>query len=331
MKSVLRISIVSMTVFLAALLPAQAGSIKKWQDENGQWHYGPSIPPQYKNRAHVELNERGIAIQRHDRAKTPEEIEREKAEAALRAEAAKLKEAQEERDRRLLLLYRTEDDLVMARDGKLAQLDTQIKLKHTNIRRYKKRLSELQAKAAASERSGRQLTPRLKDNLRSTQSSIETSYRMILKHEDEKRARIEAFNYDLRRFRELRKGSHRAPNADVIAKSDIPDLVETAVLCEKGAECDQLWGVAQKYARTHTTTPVDLAAERILVTAPARNLKDISITVSRLDVKKGSDQERIFMDVQCAHFTEGKEFCRGPEVAKIRNDFRIALEGESGR
>ena len=36
------------------------------------------------------------------------------------------------------------------------------------------------------------------------------------------------------------------------------------------------------------------------------------------------------MDVQCADFTEGKEFCRGPEVAKIRNDFRGAL-GYVGR
>ena len=124
-----------------------------------------------------------------------------------------------------------------------------------------------------------------------------------------------------------RSGS-RAANADVVAKSDIPDLVDTAVRCQKGAQCDRLWAIAQQYARKHATTPVDLTADRILVTAPPRDLKDISITVSRLDEDKNGG-ERIFMDVQCAAFSEGKEFCRGPRVSKIRDEFRLAL-GEPG-
>jgi len=59
---------------------------------------------------------------------------------------------------------------------------------------------------------------------------------MILSKEDEKRATLERYNFDLARFRKLRQGGARAANADVIAKSDIPDLVDTAVQCEKGAE-----------------------------------------------------------------------------------------------
>ena len=221
-------------------------------------------------------------------------------------------------------LYRNEDDLVMARDGKLAQLDGQIKLKHKEIRRLKSRLSEFQITAASAERGGRKLTPKQLTNLQSTQRSIEKSYAMILSQEDEKRATLERYDYDLARFRKLRQGGTRAANADVIAESDIPDLVDTAVRCEKGAECSRLWKIAQEYARKHATTPVDLTADRILVTAPPRDLKDISITVSRLDEKE-TGGERIFMDVQCVSFTEGQEFCRGPMVTAIRNNFRDAL------
>jgi hypothetical protein len=147
---------------------------------------------------------------------------------------------------------------------------------------------------------------------------------VILSKEDEKRAMIEQYDYDLTRFRTLRQGAARAANANVIAESEFPDLVETAVRCTEPAECRRLWETAQKYARQHATTPVDLAAERILVTAPPRDIHDISITVSRLeDARDGG--ERIFMDVQCANFTEGKEFCRGPEVSAIRDNFRSAL------
>jgi hypothetical protein len=147
---------------------------------------------------------------------------------------------------------------------------------------------------------------------------------MILKREDEKQATIERYNYDLARFRKLRQGSRRSANAEVVATSDIPDLVDTAVRCSDPAVCDQLWRKAQIYAREHATTPIDLAADRILVTAPPRETNDLSITVSRLvDEKYGG--ERIFMDVQCERFSEGQEFCRGPEARDIRGNFRTAL------
>ncbi|MGB5453538.1 MAG: hypothetical protein WBM71_15305 [Sedimenticolaceae bacterium] len=329
MTSVFRLLIINSIVFLIALSPAQAGNYKKWVDENGITHYGKSIPPQYRDRAHSELNELGIEVRRYERARTEEEIERDKALAALRAEQQLLLKEQQARDRILLNLYRNEDDLVMARDGKIAQLDSQIKLSHKEIRRLKDRLSEFQAAAAAAERSGKSLTPRQQTNLESTQRSIEKSYAMILGKEDEKRATLERYDYDLTRFRQLRQGGSRSANADVIAKSDIPDLVDTAVRCEDTGECNRLWEIAQRYALEHATTQVDLAADRILVTAPPRNARDISITVSRL-IDDSNDSERIFMDVQCVGFSEGKEFCRGPVVGTIRNDFRTALGAGQG-
>ena len=77
-----------LTVLLVTT-PALAGSIKKWVDENGVVHYGTAIPPQYSDKTHSELNQRGIEIKCFERAKTPEEIERDKALAALRAEQQK--------------------------------------------------------------------------------------------------------------------------------------------------------------------------------------------------------------------------------------------------
>lgn len=324
MNRLQRLCILPLLIAGVTVATAEAGSFKKWVDENGVTHYGTVVPPQYIDKGHSELNERGIEVRRYERAKTEEEIERDRALAALRAEQKKLLEEQQARDRILLNLYRNEDDLVMARDGKIAQLDAQIRLNHNEIRRLKSRLSEFQAAAAAAERSGKQLTKRQQENLDSTQRSIEKSYAIILGKEDEKRATLEEYNYDLDRFRKLRKGAARAENADVVAKSDIPDLVDTAVRCEQAAECDRLWSIAQQYARKHATTPVDLSADRILVTAPPRKARDVSITVSRLeDYQYGG--ERIFMDVQCVRFTEGTEFCRGPEVGAIRDNFRIAL------
>lgn len=311
-------------LLLLPLAAAHGGTIKKWVDENGVTHYGNSVPPRYAERAHSELNERGIEIKRHDRALTDAEIERERALEALRAEQQALLVEQQARDRILLSLYRNEDDLIMARDGKIAQIDSQIVLNHSEIRRLKSRLSEFQAVAAAAERSGRQLNTAQKANLESTQRSIQKSYAIILGKEDEKLATIERYDFDLQRFRKLSQGSTRSANADTLRESEYPDLVDTAVHCGEPSACERLWQAAQAYARKHATTSVDLAAERILVTAPPRDLRDVSITVSRLADREG-DGERIFMDVQCANFTEGREFCRGPQVNAIRDNFKAAL------
>lgn len=317
-------SLLGVVFCLFTATTAGGATIKKWVDENGVTHYGTSIPPQYRDQEHSELNRHGIEIRRHDRALTPEEIEREKALEALRAEQQKLLEEQQARDRILLNLYRNEDDLVMARDGKIAALDSQIQLTHGEIRRLKSRLSDFQAAAAAAERSGKPLTAQQKANLDTTQRSIEKSYAIILGKEDEKRMTIDRYEQDLERFRQLRQSSARATDGERVKTSEIPDLVDTAVRCRDDAECGRLWLIAQEYARANATTPVDLAAERILVTAPPRAIRDISITVSRLeDPSQGG--ERIFMDVQCAGFTEAREFCRGPEVSRIRSGFRAAL------
>lgn len=323
MKSIKQRITIAAALWLLIGQDALAGSIKKWVDENGVTHYGTSIPPQYKDKAHAELNQRGIEVKRHNRTRTPEEIERDKELAALRAEQQKLLEEQQAKDRILLNLYRNEDDLIMARDGKLSQLDGQIRLIHNEIRRLKDRLSDFQASAAAAERAGRQLTKKQQANLESTRRSIEGSYANILRKEDEKIATIERYSADLERFRQLRKGGARATNTEV-ASSEIPDLVNTAVRCKDPAECDRLWENAQTYARMHATTPVDLSAERILVTAPPRAAKDLSITVSRL-YEKRRNGERIFMDLQCVRFTEGQEFCRSAEVTAIRENFKDAL------
>jgi hypothetical protein len=315
---------VALLACLASATAVNSSTIKKWVDENGVTHYGTSIPPQYRDQAHSELNQRGIEIKRHDRAPTEEEIEQERALRLLRAEQQKLLEEQQARDRILLNLYRNEDDLVMARDGKIAQLDSQIQLTHNEIRRLKSRLSDLQAAAAAAERGGKQISSQQAANLDATLRSIEKSYAIILGKEDEKRDTVERYALDLERFRQLRQGGSRALNADRVKRSEIPDLVDTAVRCADDAECSSLWETARAYALEHATTAVDLDAERILVTAPPRAIRDISITVSRLeDHQRGG--ERIFMDVQCANFTEAREFCRGPEVSAIRSGFRSAL------
>lgn len=295
---------------------ALAAGIKKWVDDQGMVHYGSSIPPEYVNKEHSELNDRGIEVERVDRAKTPEEIAQQKELERLRREQQKIEAEQRAKDRVLLSMFRTEDDLIMVRDGKLAQIHSQVELKQKQIERLKTRLSKWLASAAASERRGNSLSTALKENLESTKSQIESGYAYILDKEEDKQQIAESYNRDLQRFRQL-----QSLHPDRLSRGDnrlvIPD-VEGAFLCDNLAHCERLWPQAVVYAEQHANTPVELNGQRILMTHRARAPQDISITVSRLSTR---GLERIFLDIQCQATLAGRELCGSEKVSMIRREF----------
>lgn len=315
----------TLSLCLLALLasPLQAAKFKKWVDEEGVVHYGTTVPPQYINKEHTELNQEGIAVEHTGRARTAAEIAQDKEIKRLRAEQQKLLHEQKAEDRMLLNLYRSEDDLILVRDGKLAQLDAQIRVKKQEIERLKQRLSKLQNRAADLERRGRRLDKNTSLDMESTQRQIEDSYAGILQREDQKQKLAQRYNADLARFRQLKKiDKERAVRSGAANQQDV--VIDTAVPCNE-QDCDALWRKATDYARRHATTSVEVAGPRILMTSSPREANDIAITVSRIAADK-TGGERIFLDVQCATSVTAQAFCRGEKVTNIRRNFRAAVQ-----
>jgi len=310
-------------------LPAAHAGFKKWVDENGVVHYGTSIPPEYVDRGHTELNQRGIAVERVDRAKTAEEIAREQELAELRAAQKKVLQEQQARDRVLLSMYRTEDDLIMERNGKLAQVDSHITLKQKQVERLKQRLAKWQAAAADAERRGGKLSRKQQENLDATQRQIESAYASIVEKQSD-RERIEArYQRDLTRLRQLRSTrSSRAPALAETPAASASPVIDSAFVCSSSTQCDRLWPVAKDYARAQASTPVQVEGKSVLMTSSATAPEDVSITVSRIG---RDDGERLFIDVQCQDSLRGRDLCASERVQAIRNNFRGHLQQAAQR
>lgn len=101
--------------------PAFAATYK-WVDENGVTHYGDSIPPEYRDRASTEMRKDGVIIRRNSPTLTPEQRK------AQEAELVKRKEEMEEqrRDSILLKTYTSVDEIDLARDRNLQQIELSI-------------------------------------------------------------------------------------------------------------------------------------------------------------------------------------------------------------
>jgi hypothetical protein len=316
------------TLILIACLPmsGQAAKLYKWVDDDGHTHYSDKLPPQDVKRAHSSLDEQGITVDRVGAAKTPEQIRQEAEEARLRQEQERLAEKQRSEDRVLLRTFRSEDDIVMARNGQIQAVDTYIRVTQSNIKRLKRNLEEMQKNAAELELSGQTISKRYLDDIAAKREALKTSYQSIVEREHEKDRIRQSFAKDQKRFRELKQ---LAQTNDPI--KDASKFLSKALLnvynCGQDSQCEVAWVRAKEYLKKNSTTPVKMEGENILMTGEPAEGDDISITVSRFHDEK-TKQTLIFMDLQCKDNNQGNELCaKGEKVARIKAGFQPMLSG----
>jgi hypothetical protein len=304
---------------------AQAGKLYRWVDADGSTHYTDKIPPDQIERSHQELSGTGIRTLTVPRAKTDEEVEEERKLERLRAEQQRLIDKQQAADRVLLRTFRSEEDLIMARDGKLAAIDVMIKVTQGNIRRHQVKLSDLQHRAATREREGRTVTKVLLTNIDNTLRNINDAYANIERKEQGKNAIHQTFARDLKRFRELKNLTQKPAEAEEQETGTLPNLAS----CSDPQTCDEAWTRAEAFVRANATTPMQMIGDNIIMTAAPTKDRDISITMSRVDNTE-SGRTVLFMDLFCKDTVIGKEHCQSDSVSAIRQAFSPAV-GSAGR
>lgn len=304
-----------LTLASASAADKPSGKLYRWVDEEGNVHYSDKLPPEQAQKGRDEISDRGVHLGTVPPAKTPEEYAREQEEARLRAEHQRILEAQQAADKVLLRTFRTEDDLLLARDGKLASIDIMIKVTQGNIRRAQTKLTDLQARAATAERSGRAAPAQVMADIQATQRVIEEGYATIVRREGEKDVIRAASERDLKRFRELKNLNlgKEIPGQRVLELSNI-------IVCE-GTECAAAWARADAFVRRHATTPLQIQGDNILMTGTPVEESGVGIAVSRIQ-DKVAKRTVLFLDLYCRPTLAGQEFCASEKVNGIRRAFR---------
>jgi hypothetical protein len=318
------------TLIAITFLPtaAQAAKLYKWVDDEGHTHYSDKVPPTDVKRARAQLDEHGVTVDRIDAAKTPEQLRQEEEEARLRKEQERLAKKQRQEDRVLLRTFRSEDDIVMARDGQIQSVDTYIRVTQSNIKRLKRTLAEMQKNAAELELSGQTISSRYLKDIETKRQALKDSYRSIVERENEKNRIRQSFANDLNRFRELKQLAQTNDPMQEASQS-YTDALLNVYNCGNDRDCEQPWQRAKAYLKQHSSTPVKMDGENIIMTGSPVESDDISITVSRIYDRK-TNQTLIFMDLQCKDTSQGHALCtRGEKVLRIKKNFQAALGGES--
>ena len=295
----------------------------RWTDAQGHVHYSDKIPPEHASQARSRLDNRGMEVEEVEAAKTKEEIERDQELKRLRVEKERLIVEQKALDRVLLRTFRSEDDILMTRDGKLTSINTSVQIVRSNIRRLKLNLATMQKNAANLERQGQSISPAYIQDIENIRQQLKDSYEVIIKKEQSKEAIRVVYATDITRFRIL-KNLHPGPD-DKQKENKVRSLLETVVNCNDQPDCDAAWIKAEEYVRNHATTRLQMLAKSIIMTAAPLKPDDISITVSRIRIPD-EPGARLFMDLQCKETPRGRDFCETDEVDDIRSGFRVYLQ-----
>ena len=216
----MRVVIISINAvnFIAACLlvgligpssPAAAGALYKWIDEDGQIRYSDRLPASQTTKKHQQLSTQGVVLSTTEEAMSPEERAIE-AEAKRKLEEqqasdALIKQAQDKKDRVLLLTFSNEDELSLARNDRLEVLDSVIQLIDKSIASTVKKLDGLQQTADNNYSSkGEDIPGGLAQKIEHFTRKIENRNAQLELKQNEKSKINEQYDIDLARFRLLK-------------------------------------------------------------------------------------------------------------------------------
>ncbi|NOR41293.1 MAG: DUF4124 domain-containing protein [Gammaproteobacteria bacterium] len=182
---------------------AATAGMYKWTDDEGKVHYGDRVPPEYSNRERKAINYQGRTIKVYEAAKTPEEKAEAKRLEELEARKEKLAKKRAIHDRSLLATYANQEDMLMARDGKISAVESLIQLTQSRISSMQKRLLDLTEEAAKYERSGKELPLSLQRQITNLQDQITHNKNFSKDKELEMEGIKRQFESNIRRFSEL--------------------------------------------------------------------------------------------------------------------------------
>ena len=204
-------------LFTLVLLPlqAQSGRLYKWVDDQGNIHYGDKVPPQYSKQERKVLNDQGVEVDTLEAAKTPEQIAEERRLEEIRREEERRAAKQRAHDRMLLSTFTTEDDMIMTRDGKIAAIESVIRITRGRIDKLRKAIEEDTRRAANLERAGRTVPKDLHERIAENRDRIERYEQFIENKQAEQESIRRQFEADIRRFRELKSMQDKSPEEAV--------------------------------------------------------------------------------------------------------------------
>ena len=199
-------SLILILLLSLAAAAAQAQSVYRWIDENGEVHYGHSVPPEHAHRGYDLIGPDGMVRQRVERALTEEERAEREAERRRQAILEAEQRSQDSRDRQLLAAYGSEEDIVQAMEMQITAINHQRSSIRDSLRRASGRFESLVTRASRLTHEGQPVPVALERDIDDVRGEIQTLRRGLQDLDQREEAVRRRAELERTRFRELTGG-----------------------------------------------------------------------------------------------------------------------------
>lgn len=218
MEHKISLAVLSLVFFTSLFLSSgslMAAKVYRWVDENGEVHYSETLPPNFEDKSHDELDERGIVRAENQSLvppPPPPKVEEEDELKELPPDSSGMKrpkallsdaEMQRQMDRFLLLRYDSEQEIEDAMEVEIKQLEyDRLLLKNTRDSMrdsYLKHVSE----AGNLQRSGTQVEEEKINSINELRASLASNAELLTGLEIREVKIREAFQVERDRYRFL--------------------------------------------------------------------------------------------------------------------------------
>ncbi len=176
----------------------------RWVDDDGTIHYSDSLPPTKSQREQDLLNETGRVVKTIPAPKTIGELEEEQRLAKLEEEKLKKIEKAEHRDRVLMAMYLTVEDIELVRDERIETVESAIRITKLRKNKFTKKLNELNSSEQRFKANGQNAPPWLVKSRSHYQEQLANAEDILAIKEREKLVIKKRFAGDINRYLELK-------------------------------------------------------------------------------------------------------------------------------
>lgn len=187
------------TAALCAVFSLSAeAKLYKWVDDGGTTHYGETIPPEYANKEAVKL-EKGRIEKREDKhsKESQKSAAQDQAAEKARVEAAR-------RDSALVNTYSSEQEIDLARDRNLQQVDARTSSYTTLHKSAQDNLASLQQEFDKLTKQGRKIPKSLEEDMQESTARVAKLQNDLAASVKELEAVKARYAADKARYRELK-------------------------------------------------------------------------------------------------------------------------------
>jgi hypothetical protein len=196
------------TYLLLLLATSLAGVVQaefyRWVDDSGTIHYSDSLPPTESQKKQDLLNDTGRVVKTIPAPKTVGELEEAERLAKLEEQKQEKIKKSQHRDRVLMAMYLTVEDIELVRDERIETVESAIKITKLRKNKFTKKLEELAASEQKFKANGNNSPPWLIKSQKHYQEQLANVKDILAIKEREKLVIKKRFAGDINRYLELK-------------------------------------------------------------------------------------------------------------------------------